>query len=167
MILKSIHLVEDSLINTFSCGNKDLDKFFKKYAKDNDTAGYGKTFVLFDEEKLVGFFTLCSAQIRFDSFPYSFEENLPKYPIPAIRIARLAVDAKMQKKGYGKELLKEAFYKIVNASQTIGIKIVVVDAKESSKSFYEKYGFIKLVDDRLTYCIHIQTIIDATNANKK
>ena len=167
MILKSIHLVEDSLINTFSCGNKDLDKFFKKHAKDNDAAGYGKTFVLFDEEKLVGFFTLCSAQIRSDSFPYSFEENCPKYPIPAIRIARLAVDAKMQKKGYGKELLKEAFYKNVNASQTIGIKIVVVDAKESSKSFYEKYGFIKLVDDRLTYCIHIQTIIDATNAHKK
>lgn len=73
----------------------------------------------------------------------------------------------MQKKGYGNELLKEAFYKIVNASQTIGIKIVVVDAKESSKSFYEKYGFIKLVDEKLTYCIHIQTIIDAMNANKK
>lgn len=158
MILKTIYDVSEKKINSFSCGNNDLDKFLKKYALRNDENGYGKTFLLEDNNEIVGFFTLCSSSINFEEFPILQSANLPKYPIPCIKIARLGVDKKKQCCGYGRELLKQAFLKILNASQTIGIRLIVVDAKESSASFYEKYGFSRLSKGKLAYYLLIETL---------
>ena len=163
MILKSIVDIDLSLLRSFSCGNKDLDNFLNKHAYDNDKNGYGKTYVLIDKNIIVGFFTICSAQIRFEAFPNKSQLTLPRYPIPSVRIARLGVHKDYQHQGYGRELLKQAFLKILNVASSIGIKLVIVDAKESSKSFYEHYGFERLVDDRLTYFLPIETLLKAFN----
>ena len=160
MILKSISSLSEEDKKSFSCGNKDLDSFLRIHALRNDQNGYGKTFVLLDKGELVGFFTLCSSSIRFEEYPI-YQVGLPKYPIPCIKIARLAVRKDKQGSGYGKELLKQAFLRILDASTTIGIRLVVVDAKESSASFYEKYGFIRLLNDKLSYCLPIETIKEA------
>lgn len=156
MTLKSILECRGVEVKKFSCGNKNLDVFLKCYARFNDENGYGKTFVLEKDKKVIGFFALCSAQVKFDELPNN--NKAPRYPIPSIRIARLAVDKNMQGHGYGKYLIREAFIKIVEASKTIGISIVVVDAKESSLSFYEQYGFKKLLNNNLTYCLKISDI---------
>ena len=161
MIIKSISEVSEKGINAFSCGNHSLDYFFQKYARKNDQIGYGKTFVAVEGKEIVGFFTLSSAQIEFESFPKKLGPEIPKYPIPCIRIARLAVSKDKQGQGYGKELLKQAFLKIVYASLNIGIRIVLVDAKESSKSFYEHFGFQPLKEDGSTYYMNMSTVIDA------
>lgn len=159
MILKPICEVSEKEIRSFSCGNGDLDNYFKRFASINDKNGYGKTFVLFDQKELVGFFTLCSASIKFEDIP--IHHSLPKYPIPAIRIARLAVQRDKQGKGYGKELLKSAFLRILSVSQNVGIRLILVDAKGSSASFYEHYGFMKLKQDSLTYYLALDTLIEA------
>ena len=161
MIIKSIHDVDQDDIQSFTCGNIDLDEFLKKHAKNNDLNGYGKTFVLVDNDAFIGFFTLCSASIAFEEYPASKAQHLPKYPIPCIRIARLAVDKRFQGEGYGKELLKQAFLRILNVYPTIGIRLVVVDAKQSAASFYEKYGFVRLQNKKLSYFLPIETIIEA------
>ena len=159
MILKSINNVDPNDLADFSCGIIDLDRFLKKYALENDQNGYGKTFVLFDENVPVGFFTLCSSSIKFDELPKEiFSSSLPRYPIPAIKIARLAVQQEKHGKGYGKELLKQAFIRIIGVSMTIGVRLIVVDAKESSASFYEHYGFSRLQNNRLTYFLLLDTL---------
>lgn len=161
MIISSILDVEEQIINDFSCGKKELDSFFKKHALKNDCNGYGKTFVLIDNNRIIGFFTLCSSSIKYEEFPHDKTHLIPRHPISCIRIARLAVDEKYQGKGYGKELLKQAFLKILNASVTIGIRLIVVDAKESSTSFYEKFGFSKLSSNRLSYYLLLDTLKEA------
>lgn len=161
MIIKSIKDVDDKLIRDFSCGVNSLDSFFVKHAFLNDQIGYGKTFVALEKNNVVGFFTLSSAQIEFESMPKDLNYSLPRYPIPAIRIARLAVSKKYQGKGFGKALLKEAFAKIVYASINVGVRIVLVDAKETSKTFYEQFGFQLLKEDSLTYFISMSTVLDA------
>ena len=161
MILKSIKDIDREQLNSFSCGINQLDEFFKKHALKNDSNGYGKTFVLEEKNKVVGFFTLCRAQIKFETYPNPTQELLPRYPIPCIRIARLAVLKEKQGKGYGKELLKQAFLKIIGAAISVGVKLVLVDAKETSKSFYEKYGFRLLLNGTLTYYLPLNTIIEA------
>ena len=161
MILKTIYEVKENVINAFSCGNGDLDGFLKKYAKINDENGYGKTFLLMDEKRIAGFFTLCSSSIRFEEFPEFNSHLFPKYPIPCIKIARLAVDIDYQRKGYGKELLKEAFLRIISVSASVGVRLIIVDAKESSKTFYEKYGFRCLKGEKLSYYLLIDTLIQA------
>lgn len=161
MIIKSINDINQDKLTNFTCGNNQLDYFLKKHALLNNQNGYGKTFVLQDNDETIGFFTLCSAQVRFETFPNPAKEVLPKYPIPCIRIARLAVAKKHQNKGYGKELLRQAFLKIVAVSFTVGVKLVLVDAKETSKKFYEKFGFMPLVSDTMTYYLPVETIIQA------
>ena len=63
-------------------------------------------------------------------------------PIPAMILARLAVDRHHQGKGLGVALLKDAVLRILQASEIAGIKVILVHAlNDRAKAFYEKYGF--------------------------
>lgn len=157
MKVVSIQKVNKKEIREFHCGIDELDTFISKYAMQNDKKDIGKTFVLKDEDRMIGFYTLSNAQIAFDELKDSLSKGLPKYPVPCIRIARLAVAEEYQKNGFGAILLKDAILRILNVADHTGIYFVIVDAKESSFSFYEKYGFIRLEHD-LTYLLPISTI---------
>lgn len=158
MTIVSIANINKKLLNNFSCGIKDLDIYLTKYALLNDSIGYGKTFLLLGNNKIIGYYTLSSSSVKFDEYPNEHNENIPKYPIPCIRIARLAISKNEQGKGFGKKLLKDAFLKILSIADTIGVRLVVVDAKESSKSFYEKYGFNKLKQKEMSYFLMVDTL---------
>lgn len=147
------------ILKKFDCGIEVLNDFLSRYALKNDSLGIGKTFVAVNSEnEICGYFTLATAQIAFENVPENYQTKLPKYPIPAIRIARLAVNKKLQGQGIGKFLLSEAFKKIVAVSEIVGLKFIIVDAKETSKTFYEQYGFIKLNNQNLGYFISIETV---------
>lgn len=161
MIIKNITSYSNKDLDSFNSGVFELDNFLKKYVKDNDLRGYGKTFILEDNNEIVGFFTLCSASIRFEEFPSELSKHLPRYIVPSIRIARLAVSKDKHGKGYGKELLKQAFLRIINISNTIGVKLIIVDAKDTSKSFYEKFGFNRLQTSKLSYYLLLDTLLKA------
>ena len=161
MKIVGISEVNQSKINSFSCGKEELDIFFKRNALINDKSGYGKTFVLENNKEILGFFTLTSFSIQFDEYPKKENERLPKYPIPCIKIARLAVNKKHQGQGYGKELLKQAFLRILSVSDTVGIRLIVVDAKESATSFYTRFGFMPLENKQNTHYLLIDTLIEA------
>ena len=145
-----------NLLKDFDCGNNDLNDYLKCFAYQNDKSGIGKTFVLFDDDIAVGFVTLCSASINFEDVPKTMK--LPRYPIPAIKIARLAVDKRYQNKGFGKELLAFSLEKIAMLADFIGVRFVTVDAKEESKSFYEHFGFISLPTKKETYILPIDLV---------
>lgn len=148
-----------SLLKKFDCEVESLNTFLSGYALKNDQLGIGKTFVAVNPEgKIGGYFTLAIAQISFQEIPDEYKIRLPKYPVPAIRIARLAVNKDMKGKGLGKDLLKQAFLKIVQVSDITGVYFILVDAKESSKTFYEHYGFIKLNDNELSYFMLVDTV---------
>lgn len=155
--IKNFH--QKSILKSFDCGINELNEFLSRYALKNDTLGIGKTFIAFDDkDKIVGYFTLSAAQVAFENIDEKYQTKLPKYPIPALRIARLLVSKELQGKGFGKWLLAEVFKKVIAVSEIIGIKFILVDAKESSKTFYEHYGFIKLNDVHLGYFISIETV---------
>ena len=158
--LKSIkNISSKSCLKKFDCGVEPLNTFLSSYAIKNDALGIGKTFVLENNErKIGGYFTLATSQVSFDNVPDEYKLKLPKYPIPAIRIARLAVSNDLKGKGIGKWLLSQAFMKILQVSEITGIYLIIVDAKETSKKFYEKYGFIKFRNEKLTYCLPVETV---------
>ena len=80
-----------------------MNEFLSRYALKNDKIGIGKTFVALDnQEKIVGYFTLATAQVAYQEIPDDYRGKLPKYPIPALRIARLAIDKELQGKGIGR-----------------------------------------------------------------
>ena len=138
MNYKPIKEVRDQL-KDFDCGNDDLNVYLKCFAYQNDKNGIGKTFVLFDNNQLVGFMTLCSASINFEEAPRGL--NLPKYPIPAIKIARLAVDKRFQGKGYGKSAAEAAIQILKAASPEMPIKLATEKGNEKARRLYTSLGF--------------------------
>ena len=157
----SIKDIASSSLFDFDCGDEKLNTYLHLYAKQNEEKGVGKTFVLLDDDVVVGFYTLSSAQIQFEELPPNLNKHFPHYPIPAIRIARLGVRKDKQNKGIGSLLLKSAFKRIVSAFINVGISFVVVEAKPEAKGFYEKYGFVCIDEQKLLYVISIFTVIKA------
>ena len=51
-----------------------------------------------------------------------------------------------------------AFIKAIQVADVTGLYFIIVDAKEKSKSFYERYGFIKFNDEDLSYFILVDTV---------
>lgn len=143
----------------FDCGDENLNKYIKTHAYQNDKNHLSKTFVCFDNNVPVGFVTLCNSQVDFEEMPASYKKKHPRYPVPAIKIARLAVEKSLQGRGYGKDIITFAFKKAIQVSLNVGVKAIIVDAKESAKNFYIKYGFIHLKDQ--TYFLPIETIVEA------
>lgn len=147
----------------FDCGNPILNDYFRLYAFKNDQLSIGKTFVaLNDLDTVTGYMTLANAQIEVDLLPETLKAKLPRYPIPAFRIAKLAVDLRYQGSGVGSWLLRSALEKALSVSASVGIYAVIVDAiDEKAKSFYVKYGFVAFSEYPLTLFLPITTIASA------
>ena len=146
----------------FECGVPELNEYLKKYARQNNRRGIAKTFVAIAEGgngDVAGYYSVSMAEVKRESLPENYRKGLPRYPLPAMRLGKLAVDCSMQGRGLGEELLMESFRKAVSLSSKVGIFAVIVDAKnEQAKAFYLKYGFIALEDNELSLFIPISTI---------
>ena len=161
MIESILDYLKNHKIGDFDCGNKSLNDYLTKYAHQNELKNLSRTYLFIDNNEVIGYITLCNAQMDFNELPDKIVNKIPKYPIPCVRIARLAVDKKHQQNGIGKQLLSFGFKKVLLISNSVGVKLIVVDAKPESKTFYEKYGFISLPKNNLTYFLPIETILQA------
>jgi hypothetical protein len=75
--------------DAFSSGDADLDGFFKKFAGQNQFRLHvGTTYVAVDDQVIVGFLTLAAASFLIEGLPKRHRRRLPRYPLPALRIAR-------------------------------------------------------------------------------
>ena len=134
----------------FSSGEALVDTFFHRYAGQNQFRHrIGSTYVAVADGDVLGFVTVAPGEIHVDSLPQ--EPHLPRYPLPVLRIARLAVDQQHQGRRLGDALLAYALGLALKASNEIGCAGVVVDAKPKAVSFYERYGFhpLKTLDGSL------------------
>jgi GNAT superfamily N-acetyltransferase len=127
----------------FLSGDPDLDRFFRLFAAQNQFRHHvGVTYVAIQKGRVLGFATIAAGHIEIEDLPVSARKKLPHYPLPIIRLARLAVDESAQGQGVGAQLLRFVLKLAVRMSQDFGCIGVVVDAKRDAIAFYEKYGFI-------------------------
>ena len=128
----------------FRSGNIDLDRFFERYAGQNQFRHHiGTTYVAIEGELVLGFATVAPSEIEVERIPSARPKRLPKYPMPVLRLARLAVDERAQGRGIGRLLLKAVFLLARKMSKDYGCVGIVVDAKPDAMAFYERYGFIE------------------------
>ena len=145
---------------TFDCGVESLNNYFKLIANQQSNRDNSRTYVLedkTDKTQVVGFYTLTMATVNLHSLPSPLQKKHKSSNSVAL-IARLAVDKKYANKGIGSWLLVDALKKILNASDTIGFPLIVVDAKEGVSSFYKKFGFEVFRDDEKRLFISIAKI---------
>ena len=99
----------------------------------------------------------------FENIPDDFRRRLPQVPVPVVLLGRLAVDNASKGRGLGKALLVTALRQAAALSDTIGIAAVEVDAiDDDARTFYLKYGFTSLKDDRHHLYLPIKTIKSLT-----
>jgi GNAT superfamily N-acetyltransferase len=126
----------------FACGNIELDRFFQRYAGQNQFRHHiGATHVAVDGDRILGFVTVSPGELAADALAFEIRKRLPDYPLPILRISRLAVDARVQGRGVGKLLLRFAFRLALELRERFGCVGVVVDAKADAVDFYHKLGF--------------------------
>lgn len=134
----------------FDCGNNVLNTFLLQFAVKHQKAGISKTMVLpslpLDDSKpeICAFYTLTHTEIERQNLPAKEAKKLPRYPIPVLLIAQLAVHTKCQGQGLGKVTLIRALQHCLEINEHLPSYAVVVDALEGKESFYENYGFSSL-----------------------
>jgi GNAT superfamily N-acetyltransferase len=138
-------LLLDDDRSSFRSGNIDLDRFFQRYAGQNQFRHHiGTTYVAVDDGTLLGFATVSASEITVADMPVAQRKKLPRYPLPVLRLARLAVDERAQGRGVGSALLRAIFLLAHRMADDFGCVGIVVDAKPEAVLFYEKLGFIDL-----------------------
>lgn len=129
-----------------------LKIFLQKHAKKYHTNDLAKSYGLFIQDglktKVIGYITLLCGEVATDG-----KEDLVKDDLsydyetyPAVKIARLAIDARYQRNhDLGTKLVEFALGLVKQSiCPAIGCRFMVVDAKKKSVTFYKKKGFTLL-----------------------
>lgn len=129
--------------NRFNCGIEALNNYLKVMASQQAKKDNTRTFVLEDDNdntQIIGFYTLTMTPIDLTALTDNLQKKHQSSTSGGL-IARLAVDDKYKGKGFGEWLLIDALKKLLAASDTVAFPVVIVDAKDGAKQFYERYGF--------------------------
>ena len=131
--------------SSFCSGNIDLDRFFQRFAGQNQFRHHiGTTYVAIVGKQIAGFVTISSGEMVTEALQTAIKRRLLNYPLPVLRMVRLAVDEKFQGTGLGKRLLKTVFMLALDMRNRYGCVGVVVDAKPEAVGYYNSIGFTEL-----------------------
>jgi GNAT superfamily N-acetyltransferase len=143
----------------FDCSVPALNDYLRQRAGQHQRDGIATTHVLIDDLqsfRILGYCSLSAAQLYLHDLHEEDRRRLPAYPVPAMRMGRLAVSSAEQGKGYGQLLLGHAVNLALSVRHTMGIRVLVVDAKDiQAASFYERYGFRRTASEALTLYLPI------------
>ena len=144
--IQIIPLAREYDLESFCCGNNDIDQFLKNSAITEQEEMLSRTYLAYFDYKVIGFFSLAAGSIEVLAIDViNGVEQFPESVYPAIDIPKLAVTKKFQGIGIGEYILKAAIGKILSISQYIGCRYVTLDSVKDKVGFYKKYGF-KIVD---------------------
>jgi hypothetical protein len=117
----------DHDVTAFGCGSAGLDAYVRTQALHDQQAHKSRTYVIVVAGRVVGYYSLAAAGLQPLSATVHARAGQGRQPIPAILLARLAVDALRRSSA---------------AAETIGARIVLVHAADKrARAFYERYGF--------------------------
>jgi GNAT superfamily N-acetyltransferase len=129
-----------------------LQRFALRHAKKDLLA---RTYVAIDgagdDRRIAGYFTLATASVeRAAVGRLPVLNRLPRFPIPAVLLARLAVDERVQGQGLGRFLFEEALGLTLALARSgpVAFRLFVTDAIDPrAAEFYERFALTRLGDD--------------------
>lgn len=146
----------------FDCGEDALNEFLRRHARRSHELGGAKTFLAIDNadnETILGFYSLSTASVAYARTPEIVRRGLARHDVRGFRLARLAVDLKLQGQGLGGQLLLAAARRCLLASAEVGGVVLVIDAKnERVAAWYASYGAVPLLDAPLSLLLPLATI---------
>lgn len=138
------------LIKDICISIEPLKTYLNTTAYKHTTDGCFITYLLEDIQetnKVIGYISFSNTVIESDcqeAKELLNVSNSMKYPIPTLKITRLAICDEYQGKNFGKILIVFAEIKAFIQQESTGCKAIVVDSKNSAIKFYEKTNFISI-----------------------
>lgn len=163
----SVGLVVEALtdrheVGSFDCGNGELTEWLRLHARR--AVGQGtRTYVLVEGEQteVLGYFALAPHLVEREELPRRVGRGAPRQ-VPAILLAKLALDTRRQGQGLGGELLVRALSTAVEAARVAGGKLVVVDAVDDAAArFYQRHDFVPVPDNPRRLVMKLSTVAKA------
>lgn len=145
-------LAAEHTLEGFDCGVESLNIWLIEHARQAAAAGSARTFVMVDSKqaRVCGYYALAAAAITHEHATERARRGQPRHPIPAVLLARLAVDASVQGRGVGAWLLQDALRRSLSASEAVGMRVLLVHAlDDNARGFYQRWGFEPSPTDRL------------------
>ena len=114
-----------------------------RHARQAQGSGSAKTFVVTDDERVAGYFSLTVGQIDTLDAPERIRKGMGQYPVPVVILARLAVSEQDQGRGIGVGLLQDAVRRTMLIAEQAGIRAMLTHPiDEDAARFYDRFGFI-------------------------
>lgn len=149
----------------FDCGVVALNAYLQRYARQNHESGGAKTFVAVLPKAptlVLGYYTISPGAIAFAKAPAALTKKLGRHEVPVFRLGRLAVSLSVQGQGLGGDLLLAAGARALAVAREVGGVALAIDAKdERAAVWYERFGALRLLDDRLKLVLPLETIAAA------
>lgn len=143
----------------FNCGTPVLDRYLREQVSQDMRRRVAACFVaLADGDRIAGYYTLATASVALADLPDATRRKLPRYGnVPAIRMGRLAVDARFKGLGLGSALLVNALRRAAGAE--IPAAVLIVDAKDGqAAAFYRHHGFTGLGESSLALFLPLASV---------
>ena len=137
--------LEDGHVRSeFDCGEPSLDRWLVDHSIHAANASTARVFVLCgkNSKRVAAYHAIAAGSVEYTAAPARIRKGAGRHPIPAILIARLAVDRPIQGRGAGSWMLRDALLRAVAASEVIGARAAIVHAKTVRvRGFYMRHGF--------------------------
>lgn len=145
---------------TIHCGEEALDRYLQTQATQDIRRRVANCFVAIEVATglVAAYYTLSASSIPLVDLPPEEIKRLPRYPtLPAVRIGRLAVDERFQRRGLGAALLMNAAHRTLHADAAA--YTLLVDAKnDRAVAFYRHHGFRPLTSQPRTLFLPLAAI---------
>lgn len=127
----------------FDCGKPALNDWLLRHARQAQGSGSAKTFVVADDGRVAGYFSLTVGQIDTLEAPERIRKGMGLYPLPVVILARLAVSQRDQGRGIGFGLLQDAIRRTMLMAGQAGIRAMLTHPiDEDAAQSYTRFGFI-------------------------
>ena len=142
----------------FDCGEPSLDDWLKRRAAKNQANGSSRTYVVCEDDAVVGYYCLAAGAIGHADAPSPMTRNRPD-PIPVLVLGRLAIHKEHHLNGIGTALLNDAIRRAIQAAEIAGVTALLVHAiSEQARRFYRSRGFIESPVKPMTLCLMLATV---------
>lgn len=130
------------VLEPFDCGKPTLNEWFIRHARQAQSSGSARTFVVLDDERLVRYFSLTVGQVDVLTAPERISRGMGRYPIPVAILARLAVSQTDQGRGIGVGLLRDAIVRTLTVADQVGVRALLTHPLDDEAArFYRRFGF--------------------------
>jgi predicted N-acetyltransferase YhbS len=127
----------------FNCGKPALTDWLLRHARQAQGSGSAKTFVVVDDDRVAGYFSLTVGQVDTLEAPERIRKGMGQYPVPVVILARLAVSTQDQGRGIGFGMLQDAIRRTMLIAGQAGIRAMLTHPIDADAArFYTRFGFI-------------------------